>query len=72
MRLFSKIAKLKDHEQTILAVVIVTGVVAIWRGLWNLMDLHLFTHDPTLSALTSILIGLLILGGSHYTVKELM
>jgi len=72
MKTLTKIAKLKDHEQTILAVVIVTGVVAVWRGLWNLMDLLLFSHDPILSSLTSIMIGLVILSGTHYTVKELM
>jgi hypothetical protein len=70
--MFSKIAKLKAHEQTFFAIIIATGVIAVWRGFWGLMDLYLFPHDATTSFIASILIGLAILGITHYTVKELM
>jgi len=36
------------------------------------MDAHLIPEDPRMSFVVSIIIGLAILGGTHYTVKELM
>ena len=54
---------------------IAVGVIALWRGIWGLldeMDGHLFPNDPHAGYLISIAIGLLILGLTHYTVKELM
>lgn len=67
--MFSKIAKLKSHEQTLFGIAIVAGIVAVWRGLGGLMDLYLLPHDPTMSFSLSILIGLVILGATHYTVN---
>ncbi|VVB80184.1 Fuseless [uncultured archaeon] len=52
------------------AMVIVTAVIAFWRGLWGLMDLYLFPNEPVVSYLFSILIGLVILGVTNYLVKE--
>jgi len=37
------------------------GVVMVWRGVWFLLDLYLFPNQPTLSGLTSLVIGLAIL-----------
>jgi hypothetical protein len=69
--MFSKLDTLKLHEQSFFALMIVIGVVAVWRGLWGLMDLYLFPGEPTMSFCVSILIGLAILSATHYTVKEL-
>ncbi len=70
--MIGRILEQKPYEQTILAIVIAVGVIAVWRGFWGLMDLHLFPEDPTFSFIISILIGLAILSATHYTVKELM
>lgn len=69
--MLSKISTLKLHEQSFFALMIVVGVVAVWRGLWGLMDLYLFPNEPTSSFCISILIGVAILSATHYTVKEL-
>lgn len=63
---------MKSEHQAIFAVLIAIGVVAVWRGLWGLMDLYLLPQDEATSFSLSILIGLAILGATHYTVKELM
>jgi hypothetical protein len=70
--MFKKILTLKIQEQSFFALMIAIGVIAIWRGFWGLMDLYLFPHDATMSFIFSIIIGLAILGATHYTVKELM
>ena len=74
--MFSKIEKLKLHEQSFFALMIAIGVIALWRGIWGLldeMDKYLFpNHSPHIGFLVSVAIGLAILGATHYTVKELM
>ncbi|MCF7846248.1 MAG: hypothetical protein K9L85_03335 [Candidatus Peribacteraceae bacterium] len=37
------------------------GVVMVWRGVWFLLDLYLLPDKPTLSGITSLIIGLAIL-----------
>ena len=73
--MFTKISKLKAHEQSFFALMIAIGVIAVWRGVWGLldeMDAIMFSNEPHLGFLVSILIGLVILGATHYVVKELM
>lgn len=41
--------------------VIVIGVVAVWRGMWNLMDIYIFPEQPFLSNGLCIVIGVLLL-----------
>jgi len=70
--MFTKIKKMKLVHQSMFAVVIAFAVIAFWRGIWGLMDLYLIPNNPSLSYLLSIIIGLVILIGTHYTVKELI
>ncbi len=42
-------------------VVLWIGLVFIWRGIRNLIDLYFIVHDPVLSNILSIGIGLLLL-----------
>jgi len=37
------------------------AAVSFWRAVWGLMDIYLFPGNYTLSLITSLLIGLLIL-----------
>jgi len=37
------------------------GIIAIWRGTWNLLDKYLFPEQFLLSQIVSILLGVLIL-----------
>ncbi|MCF7917644.1 hypothetical protein K9L27_01395 [Candidatus Gracilibacteria bacterium] len=41
--------------------VIVIGIVGVWRGLWDLLDMYLFPKNRILSDLTSLILGLLLL-----------
>lgn len=41
--------------------VIVIGVVAVWRGMWNLMDHYIFPSNPLLSNLICIVLGIFLL-----------
>lgn len=41
--------------------VIVTAVVLIWRGIWNLIDAYLWPSNELMSNVVSILLGLFLL-----------
>ena len=63
--------KLKNSH-LFLAIIVGTAVIAVWRGIWNLLDLYLYPNDIVLSSIISIIIGLVILVFTHQTAKELM
>ena len=49
------------HDELIQPVLILLGAILFWRGIWNLLDLHLFPKAPSLSAAISVFLGLDIL-----------
>ena len=55
-----KKAKFRDFVIIFLGTI---GIIAIWRGIWNLIDLYLFPENLLLSQIISIIIGLFILIG---------
>lgn len=70
--MFEKINAMKAHHQMLFAFLIFFGVLSMWRGVWNLTDRYLFPHDPALSALVSLGLGIAILVPTHYATRELM
>lgn len=67
-----KFSHLKKHHQLFFSLVILSGIVCLWRGMWGLLDLYLLAHDPTLSFSVSVLVGVLILGVTHYTIDKII
>jgi hypothetical protein len=63
--------KLKSNH-LILALIIGTAVISVWRGIWNLLDLYLYPSDIVISSIISIILGLGILIVTHQVTKELM
>ena len=51
---------------------IVFGVVFVWRGLWNLMDMYVLPDDPILGNVLGILIGISLLYMPDDDIKELV
>lgn len=49
----------------------VVGVILVWRGVWALCDRYLFPENPSISAVMSIIIGLIILYIEDRSLKEL-
>ena len=66
---FKKFEQLKIHHQIIAALLIIIGVVSIWRAVWSLCDLYLFPSNPTLSYLISLIFGVVVVVATHYTIK---
>ena len=42
-------------------IVLVIGVVLIWRGIWNLIDQYFLINNQLLSNLASVLLGLILI-----------
>lgn len=73
--MINEFRKMQSKHQVWFAIMIIVGVVAIWRGVWGLLDRfggYAFADNPELDFIVSIIIGLVILGSTHYVVKELM
>lgn len=61
----------KKHTN-IHTVMVVAGVVMVWRGLWGIMDLFLFPDFPLLSYWVSLMGGIvLLLLVENFTLKDL-
>ena len=69
--MFNKLKRMKPVKQTLFAVIIAFAVISFWRGVWGLMDEYLFPSNHQVSFWASLFIGLIILVGTHYAVKEL-
>lgn len=41
--------------------IIVIGVIAVWRGIWDLLDMYLFPEEPLLSDVASVIVGMFLL-----------
>jgi hypothetical protein len=69
--MFHRIKKLKPFKQAIFTLMIGFSVVAFWRGTWGLLDTYLLPNNYALSSWISVLMGLIVLGATHYWTKEL-
>ena len=63
--------KLKPFKQMLFTLLIGISVVSFWRGMGGLMNVYLFPNNLVLSYWASVIIGLFILGTTHYWTKEL-
>ena len=61
--------EIKHHITT--ALLVGFALILFWRGVWMLADLYLLPDNPTISAIASIIIGILILYIRDLDLKEL-
>lgn len=52
--------KYKKRPAPLSTILIAGAIIMFWRGVWGLMDIYLFPHDPTLSYGVSFLISVLL------------
>ena len=53
-------------------ILVVTCVVLIWRGIWNLLDMLFLRNHPILSNVIGILVGVAILYLPDRDIKDLI
>ena len=69
--IFEHFVALKKHHQVIFSLLILLGVVLVWRGMLNFINTYWFPNQLIVSNATGILIGVLILYSSHKIMKML-
>ncbi|MDP7282296.1 MAG: hypothetical protein QF475_01500 [Candidatus Undinarchaeales archaeon] len=69
---FKKFEQLRTKHQILFTLIIIFAVISIWRGVWGLSDQYLLPSKPILSLWVSLLIGIIILIGAHYSLKEIV
>lgn len=66
-----KLKELKQQHPNANAIVIVLGIIMLWRGVWGLLDIYLFPGSPTLSHLVAIALGVLLLYLDDFSMDNL-
>ena len=62
-----------EHRHYILtALILGSGIVFIWRGIWNLADIYLFPGQDVASAIASFIIGFFVLYIPDFDLNEFM
>jgi len=69
-RFKDRVKRLEHRHHVLAALLVGTGIVLLWRGIWDLADVYLFPSQDVLSAAVSILIGFLILYSRNFDLKE--
>lgn len=55
------IKQIFNRHNNLSIIIEVFGVVAIWRGVWGILDYYLFPNNPIMSYLVSIVLGLILI-----------
>jgi len=69
--IFHDFRYLKKHNQVIFSLIIITGVIFVWRGLWNLVDAYWFPSSELISNISGILFGMVILYFGNKLISQL-
>ena len=64
--MYPKFKSLKKHHQLLASLVIVIGLISIWRGVWILFDYYIFPNHVVLSSVTTLVLGFVILAITHH------
>lgn len=70
--MLKKFTDLKKNHQLLFSLIILSGVVCLWRGVWGLLDMYLFPENLSASYAVSVLIGMIIITLTHYTIDKLV
>ncbi len=63
---------LKPAPAIVETLIIVIGIIMVWRGVWHLLDTYLYPENELLSSLICIFVGLLLIYLPDKNLKQLM
>jgi hypothetical protein len=70
--MLKKFTDLKKHHQLFFSLIIMSGMICMWRGVWGLLDMFLFTGSPLYSYSLSFIIGVGVICLMHYTIDKIV
>ena len=59
--MFKKIKKFLNRRKNLRVIIDLLGAIAIWWGIWGVLDLFVFPENRVLSYAVSIIFGFLLL-----------
>lgn len=62
---------LRFNNHTIDSIIVLSGVILLWKGIGGLLDYYIFPGYPLISDLISIVLGLAILYADDFSLSEL-
>jgi hypothetical protein len=62
---------MKNIKNNFKIFLLAVAIVAVWRGVWGLMDIYLFPNNRLLSFISSIIIGVFVLYFNDRRLNEL-
>ncbi|MBU0959219.1 MAG: hypothetical protein KKB31_04725 [Nanoarchaeota archaeon] len=65
------VEKKRSFKNITKSILVAFAIIAFWRGVWELMDIYLFPSNKPLSALVSLIIGLVILYSTRNLLEKL-
>lgn len=66
-----KLAQFKASHPNLNGLVILFAIIMLWRGVWGLLDTYLFPGSPTLSYVSGIVLGAVILYLDNFSIDNL-
>ena len=61
-RVFRKIKKFrKDNSSNLNTIIVCISVIAIWKWVWDLMEIYVFPQNPLLSNIVCIILWVAVL-----------
>ena len=70
--MLKKLISLKKHHQLLFSLIIMSGMICLWRGIWGLLDMCLIPNNLSLSYILSVILGVGIISATHYTIDKLI
>ncbi len=67
--IYPKYKQLKRYKKLFITILIVFALANLWYGIWHIYDLHLAPAYPTLTAIVTIVAGVVILAITHYSLS---
>ena len=59
--MFKKFRKFLNRRKNLRVIIDLLGAIAVWWGLWGILDLFVFPENKILSYLVSIIFGFILL-----------
>ena len=63
---------LRPTKSFFFLIMVVTCVVLIWRGIWNLLDMYFLNNHPIWSNVIGIVLGVIVLYLPDRDIKDLL
>jgi hypothetical protein len=70
--MFRNWQRFKKHHRLLISLIILSGIIFFWRGVWGLAETYLYPENPQFSFYISLILGIVILATTHYSIEKIV